>query len=258
MLIVLLLGLSVGSFLNVVIFRLDKKGGILFGRSECHSCGHIIRWYDMIPVAGFLFLKRRCRHCRQKISLIYPVVETLTAISFLAYVYFRNTFLGVGSRALAGNSVDIHTIYGLVLIAGLIIIMFSDLLEFIIPDKIVLPLIILVFFFNLSAADISVRLITGLILGAIFAIMYLGSRGRWIGLGDAKLVFLIGLVLGYPLGVLAVLLSVWTAALVGIALVMAKKATLKTALPLGTFLATSSIILIIFQNELQKITQTIF
>ena len=242
---ILVVGLSVGSFLNVVIFRLDKKGGILFGRSECRSCGHIIRWYDMIPVAGFLLLKRKCRHCGQKISFIYPAVEILTAVSFLAYIYFRNTY-------------DIHTIYGLVFIAGLIIIMFSDLLEFIIPDKIVFPLIILAFALNLSAADISARLITSLILGAIFAIMYLGSRGRWLGLGDAKLVFLIGMVLGYPLGVLAVLLSVWTAALVGIVLVTAKKATLKTALPLGTFLAINSIILIIFQNELQKITQTIF
>ena len=244
-LFILVVGLSVGSFLNVVIFRLDKKGGILFGRSECRSCGHIIRWYDMVPVAGFLFLKRRCRHCLQKISLIYPAVEILTAVAFLAYIYFRNTY-------------DVEVLYGLVLISGLIVITFSDLLELIIPDKIVFPLIILAFAFNLAAVDISARLITALVLGSIFAIMYLGSRGRWMGLGDAKLVFLIGLALGYPLGVLAVLLSVWTAALVGIALVMAKKATLKTALPLGTFLAISSIILIIFQNELQKITQTIF
>ncbi len=244
MAILLVLGLSVGSFLNVVIFRLDKKGGILFGRSECRICGHVIRWYDMVPLIGFLFLRGRCRHCRQKISFIYPAVEILTAAAFLGYIYFRSTY-------------DIHTIYGLTLISGLIVIMFSDLLEFIIPDKIVYPLIILAFAFNLSAGDILARLTTSLILGSIFAIMYLGSRGRWIGLGDAKIVFLIGMVLGYPLGVLAVLLSVWTAALVGIVLVTAKKATLKTALPLGTFLAVSSIILIIFQNELQKVTQTI-
>ena len=251
LLFIFLIGLAIGSFLNVLIFRLDKKGGILFGRSECRNCGHIIKWYDMVPVAGFLFLKRRCRHCRQKISLIYPVVEILRAVAFLAYVYFRNTYDILPAQA--GE-----VLYGLVLISGLIVITFSDLLELIIPDKIVFPLIILAFVFNLAAADISARLITALVLGSIFAIMYLGSRGRWMGLGDAKLVFLIGLALGYPLGVLAVLLSVWTAALVGIVLVMAKKATLKTALPLGTFLAISSIILIIFQNELQKITQTIF
>ena len=243
--VTLVVGLSIGSFLNVVIFRLGKKGGILLGRSECLHCGRTLKWHDLIPVLSFLTLKGKCRYCRRKISLIYPAVEILTAAAFLAYVYLRNTY-------------DIEVIYGLALISGLIVITFSDLLELIIPDKIVFPLIILAFAFNLAAVDISARLITALVLGSIFAIMYLGSRGRWMGLGDAKLVFLIGLALGYPLGVLAVLLSVWTAALVGIALVTAKKATLKTALPLGTFLAISSIILIIFQNELQKVTQTIF
>src|SRR3989338_6234982 len=112
-LFILVVGLSVGSFLNVVIFRLDKKGGILFGRSECRSCGHIIRWYDMVPVAGFLFLKRRCRHCRQKISLIYPAVEILTAVAFLAYVYLRNTYDILPAQA--GEA-----LYGLRLIFGFI------------------------------------------------------------------------------------------------------------------------------------------
>ncbi|MBI2064230.1 MAG: prepilin peptidase [Candidatus Yanofskybacteria bacterium] len=244
-LLILILGMSIGSFLNVIIFRLGKKGGILLGRSECPYCGRVLKWHDLIPVLSFLTLKGRCRYCRRKISLIYPAVEILTAVAFLAYVHFRNTY-------------DVEVIYGLTLISGLMVITFSDLLELIIPDKIVFPLIILAFVFNLSAADISARLITALILGSIFAIMYLGSRGRWIGLGDAKLVFLIGLALGYPLGALAVLLSVWTGALVGIVLVAVKKATLKTALPLGTFLATSLIIFIIFQNELQKVVQTIF
>ncbi|MBI2068723.1 MAG: prepilin peptidase [Candidatus Yanofskybacteria bacterium] len=244
-LFILVVGLSIGSFLNVITFRLGKKGGIFWGRSECPHCGHVLKWRDLIPVLSFLTLKGKCRHCRQKISLIYPAVEILTAVAFLAYIYFRNTYA-------------LEVLYGLALISGLMVIVFSDLLELIIPDKIVFPLIILAFTFNLSVADISARLITALILSAIFAIMYLGSRGRWLGLGDAKLVFLIGLALGYPLGVLAVLFSVWTAALVGIALVMAGKATLKTALPLGTFLAINSIIFLIFQNELQKVTQTIF
>ena len=242
---VLILGLSIGSFLNVVIFRLGKKSGILLGRSECRHCGRSLKWYDLVPVLSFLSLKGKCRYCRRKISWIYPAVEILTAVSFWAYLHFRNTY-------------DIQVIYGLALISGLIVILFSDLLDMWIPDKIVFPLIILAFIFNVTAVDISARLITALILGAIFAIMYLGSRGRWLGLGDAKLVFLIGLMFGYPLGVLAVLLSVWTGALVGIVLVMAKKATLKTALPLGTFLTSSTILVIIFQNELQKITQTIF
>lgn len=242
---ILAVGLSVGSFLNVVIFRLDKKGGILFGRSECRSCGHVIRWYDMVPVVGFLFLGGRCRHCKQKISRIYPVVEILTALSFFAYFHFRG-ITGIGS------------FYELALISGLITLIFFDLLDFIIPDKVVAPLAALAFVFNFNAPDLLTKLATALAIGSLFAIIHLGSRGRWMGFGDAKLVFLIGLALGYPLGMLAVLFSVWTAASVGIALVLVKRASMKTALPLGTFLASSSIIFLIFQDELQKTIQTYF
>lgn len=144
------------------------------------------------------------------------------------------------------------------MISAFILLAFFDLLYFLVPDKIVFPLIILALIYNFAAPDIKSRLATALILAAIFAIMHLGSRGRWMGLGDVKLVFLVGVVFGYPLGVLSMLLSVWTAALIGIGLVAAKRATLKTALPLGTFFASSSIIFIIFQNELQKITQIYF
>ncbi len=245
MLTLLILGLSIGSFLNVVITRLDKKKGILLGKSECPNCGHRLRWYDLIPVFSFVMLRGKCRYCKRSISRLYPTVEILTAISFAAYLIFR----GLGGPG---------TVVDLLMISGLIAILFLDLRELVIPDKIVFPLIILAFVFFLSSAEILTRLITALILGLVFAIMYLGSHGRWMGLGDAKLVFLIGLTLSYPLGALAVLLSVWTGALVGITLVAAKKATLKTALPLGTFLAAISIIFIIFQNELQKIAQTVF
>lgn len=242
--LIFIVGLSVGSFLNVVIFRLGKKKGILFGRSECPHCGRVLKWYDLIPIASLLVLRGRCRHCKKNISRIYPSVEIITAISFWAYFYFKGFS--------AGN------IYDLVLISAFIVLIFFDLLYFLVPDKIVFPLITLALIYNFAAPDIKSRLATALILAAIFAIMHLGSRGRWVGLGDAKLVFLVGMVFGYPLGVMSVLLSVWTAALIGIGLVAAKRATLKTALPLGTFLASSSIIFIIFQNELQKIAQVYF
>jgi len=244
LLIILIIGLSVGSFLNVVIFRLDKRGGILTGRSECRSCKNVLKWYDLIPIFSFLILWGRCRYCKKNISRIYPFVEIITAISFWAYFYFRGFTAG--------------SIYDLVLISALIVLMFFDLLYFIIPDKIIFPLIVLALVYNFRMPDFENHLSTALILAAIFAIMHMVSRGHWMGLGDAKLVFLIGVVFGYPLGILSVLLSVWTAALIGMGLVVARKATLKTALPLGTFLASSSIIFIIFQNELQKIFRIFF
>lgn len=242
--IIIIFGLSVGSFLNVVIFRLDKKAGIFWGRSECRECKNVLKWYDLIPILSFLILWGRCRYCKKNISRVYPFVEIITAISFWAYFYFRSFTAG--------------SIYDLVLISALIVLLFFDLLYLLIPDKIIFPLIVLTLVYNFEMPDFESRLATALVLSAIFAIMHIVSRGRWMGLGDAKLVFLIGVVFGYPLGVLSVLLSVWTAALIGVGLIAAKKATLKTALPLGTFLAFSSIVFIIFQNELQRISQIFF
>lgn len=233
-----------GSFLNVIIFRLDKKAGIFRGRSECRGCKNVLKWYDLIPIVSFLILQGRCRYCKKNISRIYPSVEIITAISFWAYFYFRGFTAG--------------SIYDLILISAFVALLFFDLLYFLIPDKIIFPLIVLALIYNFTTPDFENRLATALVLSAIFAIMHIASRGRWMGLGDAKLVFLIGMVFGYPLGALAVLLSVWTAALIGAGLVATKKATLKTALPLGTFLAFSSIIFIIFQNELQKISRIFF
>jgi leader peptidase (prepilin peptidase) / N-methyltransferase len=243
--LVILMGLSVGSFLNVVITRLGKKRGILLGKSECPDCGHRLKWYDLLPVASFLLLRGKCRYCKNRISRLYPAVEILTAVSFAAYFYFRG---------LTGSDVLID----LLIISGLVIILVFDLRELLIPDKIVLPLTVVALLFYLPAPDISLRLTTALATGLLFAIMYWMSRGRSIGLGDAKLAFLMGLTLGYPLGALAVLFSVWAAALVGIALIAAKKASMKTALPLGAFLATASIIFIILEHELQQIFQVYF
>ena len=239
---ILVLGLSIGSFLNVVIFRLGKKRGIFLGRSECANCGHLLKWPDLIPILSFVILKGRCRYCKRQISWVYPSVEIITAVAFLSFIYLGAVF-------------NHRTIYGLILISGLIVIVFSDLLEMWIPDKIIIPLAILALIANMTQPDLSLKIATALVIGSLFAIISLASKGRSMGLGDAKLVFFMGLALGYPLGVAAVLISIWVAALVGIGMVIAKRGTMKTALPLGTFLGSVSIVAIIFRNELQQIIQ---
>ena len=86
-----LLGLFFGSFINVVLFRLPKQKNPLMGRSECVHCLSKLKWYDLIPVLSFLFLKGRCRSCNEKIFWYYPVVELSTALSFLGVFYFIPT-----------------------------------------------------------------------------------------------------------------------------------------------------------------------
>lgn len=242
-LFVFLTGLSIGSFLNVVIFRLDKKGGLLMGRSECPQCLKQIKWSDLIPVLSYVILAGKCRGCKNKISIIYPLVELLTAFSLLLFYVVNRPVIGVG-----------YFYYSIIIVFFIALILF-DYLYFLIPDKIVLPLIIISILFNyfFRRPEFITLLLSALILGGIFAIIHLSSHGAWVGLGDAKLLFLIGLVLGYPLGLWAMIISVWVAALVGIGLIMFGRANRKTALPFGSFLAGTSIIIIIFQNEIQKI-----
>jgi prepilin signal peptidase PulO-like enzyme (type II secretory pathway) len=247
-LLIFLIGLSIGSFLNVVIFRLDKKGGILNGRSECPKCLKQLNWYDLFPVLSFVFLNGRCRNCKNKISLIYPLTELITAFCLLFFYLFHEQTFGVTD------------FYFSLIIVSFVSLIFFDYLFFLIPDKIILPLTITTILFNyfFRQPEFLGLLLSALVLGGIFAIMHLVSRGVWLGLGDAKLVFLIGLALGYPLGYLSVILSIWIAALVGIGLMILGLANRKTALPFGSFLAGVSILVIIFQNEIQKVANQFF
>lgn len=249
-LFVFLIGLCVGSFLNVIIFRLDKKAGAFTGRSECPKCEKQLKWYDLFPVISYISLAGKCRYCKTGISFVYPLVELLTAFSFIAfYISFINHPV---SLAIA--------LFDIVTISAFISIIFFDYLYFLIPDKIILPLTILAILFNyfFRRPEFMTLLLSALFMGGIFAIIHVVSRGKWVGFGDAKLLFLIGLALGYPLGVLSMILSVWLAALVGIVLIALGRANRKTALPFGSFLAGISILIIIFQNEIQKIINQFF
>lgn len=235
------IGLCVGSFLNVLLFRLNKKKGMMFGRSECPHCLHKLAWHDLAPIISFLILAGKCRYCRKKISLIYPIVETTTGLVFLLFsikfgLEFSPSFL-----------------IQLAILSLFIFLAFFDYLYMLIPDKILIILFALAFIYNfaIEKSGLTNSFLTGLAMASVFVIMYLVSRGKWMGLGDAKLIFLIGFLFGYPLGLLAITASIWFAAFFGIALVALKKANLKTALPLGTFLSIVSILFIIFQNDLQ-------
>lgn len=247
-LFIFLIGLCIGSFLNVLIFRLDKKGGILTGRSECPKCLKRLSWYDLFPVLSYLFLKGKCRYCKDKISPVYPLTELTTAFCFsLFYVVYKPVF-GVGDF-----------FYSLIIISFVALIFF-DYLYFLLPDKIILPLIFVSLAFNyfFRHPEFITLLLSALVMGGIFAIIHIVSKGVWIGLGDAKLMFLIGMALSYPLGFLSLLFSVWIAALVGIVLMMFGKASRKTALPFGSFLAGVSILIIIFQKIVSDIVLILF
>ncbi len=241
--IIFIFGLVIGSFLNVVIFRLDRKPGLVTGRSECPKCLKLLQWYDLFPVLSYFLLRGRCRYCRKEISAIYPVVELTTAAVLTSYLAFN------------GLALNMVTAYNMALLLLFTVLVFFDFLYFIIPDKIIILAASLALIYDIFLGRLSVYnfLASGFVFGAFFATIYVLSRGEWMGFGDVKLAFVIGLMLGYPLGFFAITISIWLAALSGILMILLKKATLKTALPFGSFLAAVSIVMIIFQNEVQKI-----
>lgn len=240
---IFVVGLVLGSFFNAFIFRFNTGLSVTRGRSRCRNCKSTIRWFDLVPVISFLFLKGECRNCKKQISFVYPVTELVTALAVLTFFTQIKSF-------------DIIGALNLTIILTLILIAFTDIMHFIIPDNLVILLVIAAIILKLATGANLLLLSTfALGLSAFFAILFIISKGKWLGFGDVKLTFAIALILGYPLGYLSVVLAIWAATVFSLILIVAKKADLKTAIPLGSFLSFSTVVFIIFNSEIQKIAQ---
>src|SRR3989344_2410435 len=133
--LVFIVGLFIGSFLGVVIDRTYRKETTIKGRSYCDKCKKELAWYDLIPVLSFVFLKGRCRYCKTKLSLFYPITEISTGILFALVFYFFKT----------ENPINIA--YYLIILSSFIVIFFQDIKYGIIPDKIIFPAMIISIFY---------------------------------------------------------------------------------------------------------------
>jgi len=218
-----MLGLVIGSFLNVVVYRVPRRESIVWPGSRCPSCGHPIRWRDNLPVIGWLFLRGRCRDCRSQIPYRYPAVEALTGLAFLvAYSVF---------------GLQIWLLVAWAFLAVLIALTFIDLDHYIIPDRIVLPASAVALILSLLVGPQPWWHYLGAGLGAalflfILALIWPGG----MGMGDVKMALLMGLVLGkYVL--VAMFLAFVAGGLVGIALIALKRKGRKDKIPFGPYLA---------------------
>jgi leader peptidase (prepilin peptidase)/N-methyltransferase len=232
-----LIGLAVGSFLNVVIYRVPRKESVVRPRSACPSCGTPIANRDNIPVLSWLLLRGRCRTCRQPISPRYPLVELGTAL------------LLAGAAVRFGLDWSLPAF--LVFLAGLLALAFTDLEHFLLPVRIVYPMLALVGALLLVAAAASgqwsrlgVAVATGVVATAIFfAINFVYPRG--MGFGDVRLAGVIGLALGWlgaGIALLGFFLGFLLGALVGVALIVTKRIDPKSHVPFGVFLALGAFI----------------
>lgn len=225
-------GLVVGSFLNVCIHRIPRDESIVWPGSRCPACGAPIRWFDNIPVLSYFVLAGRCRRCRARIAVKYPLVELATMGLFLAHYWM------LGAQPLL--------VVRLLFSAALIVLFVIDLEHQILPNRITLPGIAVGFVASLwlwpgwrdSLLGI---LLGGGILWAIAEAYFRVRREEGLGMGDVKMLAMIGAFLGWQQVLVTLVLSSAAGALVGVALMAAGRGTMKYALPFGTFLALGAV-----------------
>lgn len=267
-------GACLGSFVNALVWRVHEQEkeshkdkpdrgylkllSVTKGRSLCPNCKHELAKKDLIPVLSWLSLKGRCRYCHKPISKQYPIVELSTALLYVAsYIWWPYAIVGLQIAAFAT---------WLLLATGLMALLVYDLKWMLLPDRIIYPLsLIAIIFavFNFTDAINPARSILSCILsiiigGGIFYVIYQVSNGKWIGGGDVKLGWLLGLVVGSPTkSVLMIFLASVIGSLVSIPLLLTNRMKRTSMIPFGPFLIIGAIITVLFgSNILDWYTQT--
>jgi len=226
MILIFIFGTLIGSFLNCLIYRLEKKKTFVSGRSFCVKCKKELVWYDLIPIFSYLFLLGKCRYCKKKISIQYPLVEIATGLLFM-FVFSWNI---------------VNTILLFIIVSLLLVVFVYDLKHFLIPDKIVYPGMVVAIIYQIFNYSNIYWLFAGLGAGLLFYLIYAVSRGKWLGFGDVKLVIFLGLFLGCPLTGLALFFSFIIGAIIGIGLIIFKGKGLKTQVPFAPFLVLGTFV----------------
>lgn len=256
----LLLGLILGSFVNVLIWRLPQKMS-LGGRSICPECKQKIAWYDNIPLISFFLLRGKCRKCMKKISWRYPAVEAAVALTFLALVAastkcFFSTFLDASPLCDWFGSLWVFAYPYYLIIAVLFVTVFViDLRDRIILDSLSFfgLLMVIIFLLLFRGPDFFTNLLIGFISAAFLLFIHLFTKGKGMGLGDVKFALFAGTLLGWPESWVWMFLSFLTGALVGLILVIRGKAGLKSQIAFGPFLVASAFLAFIIGHFLAKI-----
>lgn len=242
-----IVGICVGSFINVLVGRFDDEDRFWYrGRSVCDHCGRQLKWWENIPLVSYLFLGGKCRSCRSPIPYQYPLVEIGMGILFL----IPNSKILISKH----QSFLLFTIY-LLLITFLIIVTLFDLKYLLIPDRAILALSFLALVFNFLKITNYQLLITNYLLTAVFSslfllILHLITRGKGMGLGDVKFAFFMGLFLGWPRIIVGFYLAFLTGAIIGVILILMGRKKFGQLVPFGPFLVLGTFISWFWGSEL--------
>jgi leader peptidase (prepilin peptidase)/N-methyltransferase len=263
--LIFLLGLCVGSFINCVVYRLNNRikkdfsglRGIFLGRSFCDGCRRRLVWYDNLPVVSFLMLRGRCRFCHSPILWQYPLIELATGFLFLGVFWWVKNWCGETFYFDRNKLVYCYLVISLYCFIGasLVAIFVSDLRYNTIPDEIVYPAMLISFLnairsFAGKEGFLAYAIAAAIGAGLFFFILVLLTRGRGMGMGDVKLAGLMGLVLGFPKILVALFLAFLTGAVWGGILVVMGKKKLKSHIPFGPFLVGATLISLVWGNQI--------
>lgn len=246
---IFIIGLVFGSFYNVVGYRLPNEISIAFPSSHCPNCKHKLKFYELIPVISYIFLLGKCKECKKRISIIYPFFEIITGLAFLiSYIIF---------------GFNIEFFISITFLSILIIITISDIKYFIIPDEVLIvgsAIIIIEFIINMILNDLNIYqgVISPLLNGlGSFAILYIFKvigdvvfRKESLGGGDIKLLFVIGLVLGLDMAIVAIFIAAFVALPFSIVSLIKND---NNILPFGPYLSIASSIILFFNLNMDMI-----
>lgn len=278
--IIFLFGAALGSFINVVADRYNTGLPFLKGRSICFACGARLKARDLSPVFSFLFLRGRCRYCGSKIPVSAFIVEILMGVlSLLAALksgILSLSFIPYSLFFIQTNfSLTLTTYYLLLtsIFAVILLISVYDLKHFIIPDSFLIFLFFFSFLYLLifprlavGQVSISQSFLSGIVVTLPFLLIFLVSRGRWLGFGDVKYIAVLGFWLGLAGGLSAVILAFWVGAVFSITALFLKKIkaqvrlpllpdnlTIKSEIPFGPFISTGIIVSFLLNADLFQI-----
>ncbi len=219
--ILLLYGIVIGSFLNVLIYRIPRKEEFVKTRSHCMKCGYQLRWYDLLPLLSYIQLGGKCRSCKTKISMQYPLIELLNGAAYLG-IYL---LLGISW----------WTVVSCVVFSILLVIFMIDLRHMIIPNGLIIALLVISVLWTIYDGHYLNHIIGFFSVSLLLLLIAVITKGG-MGMGDVKLMAVAGLLLGWQQILLALMIGASIGSIIGIGLIGFKVIDRKKPIPFGPFL----------------------
>lgn len=224
-------GVSIGSFINVIVLRFDNLKSVIAGRSHCPNCKHTLAWYDLVPILSYLTLLGKCRYCGKKISIQYPLVELSTGLIFLLFF--------------AKFGVSAASLFYAIVAAILMVVVVIDIRSQMVPEQFVWAALIISilggWYFGQHVGI--ARMIYGIVIGGLpLAVLSIGSKEKWMGRGDIKIGMILGALTGYPVAIFSLMLSFVVGAIVGVVYMKIARKDSNTTVPFAPFLVFAAIV----------------